>query len=237
MDVAVAPRVLLVEDDRELVSLLVRLLTAEGYAVEHAGDGQRALHLLLTGRHDVVVLDRGLPVADGLSVLAAARARGITTPALVLSARGGTLDRVTGLDGGAQDYLSKPFDVEELLARLRALRRRHLDGASSLRLGDATLDLGTRTVRRGGAPQGSEGAGADGEQAQLIALSQREAALLGVLAARPRKVFTREELRERVFDAATSDSVVDTYVHYCRAKLGPAVIRTVRGVGYRLGAG
>lgn len=216
-------RLLLVEDDRELVRLLSRLLTEEGYDVDHAGDGQRGLHLLLTGGYDVVVLDRGLPVAEGLSVLAAARGRGVTTPTLVLSARGEPADRVAGLDAGAEDYLVKPFDVGELLARLRALRRRHLDAARTLPLGTRVLDLETRLVH------------APGEPAEGVGLSEREASLLATLAGRPGRVYTRGELLSRVFPDADSEAVVDTYVHYCRRKLGREVVRTVRGVGYQLG--
>lgn len=218
-----APRLLLVEDDRELVALLVRLLTGEGYDVEHAGDGQRGLHLLLTGRHDIAILDRGLPVAEGLSVLAAARTRGVTTPTLVLSARGEPGDRVAGLDAGAEDYLVKPFDVGELLARLRALRRRHLDTARSLPLGARVLDLEARVVH----DPSMAGSG--------VTLSEREADLMAMLASRPGRVYSRGELRSRVFPGADTEAVVDTYVHYCRRKLGGGAVRTVRGVGYQLG--
>jgi len=218
------PRLLLVEDDRELVALLTRLLTEEGYDVQHAGDGQRALHLLLTGRYDLAVLDRGLPVVEGLSVLAAARRAGVTTATLVLSARGEPADRVSGLDAGAEDYLGKPFDVAELLARLRALLRRHLDAARSLPLGDRVLDLEARVVRDPRVP----GAG--------VQLSEREAGLLELLASRPGRVYGREELRSRIFPDAESATVVDTYVHYCRRKLGRGVVRTVRGVGYQVGS-
>ncbi len=218
------PRLLLVEDERELAAMLVRLLHDEGYDVQHAGDGQRALHLLLTGSYDVVILDRGLPVTEGLSVLAAARGRGVTSPTLILSARGEPADRVAGLDAGAEDYLVKPFDLGELLARLRALLRRHLDGARTIPLGRRLLDLDTRQVRDPSHP-GAE-----------VALSEREAALLAVLASRPGRVYGRGELRTRVFADADSDAVVDTYVHYCRRKLGRDAVRTVRGIGYQIGS-
>jgi len=214
---------LLVEDDRDLATLLDRVLTDEGYAVSHAADGQRGLHLALTCHFDVLIVDRGLPAVEGLDLIARLRGRGIATPMLVLSARGTTQDRVDGLDAGAEDYLSKPFELAELLARLRALvRRHHGNHAQVLAIPGGALDVATRTVRR-----------TDGAQ---VDLSEREAALLAVLAARPTLVFSRRELLSRVFDEAESETVVDTYVHYCRRKLGRRVISTVRGLGYRLGA-
>lgn len=214
-------KVLLVEDDTELASLLVRVLEAEGYAVTHAPDGQRGLHLALTRDFDVLVVDRGLPAIEGLDLVGRLRGKGVTAPVLVLSARGSTQDRVAGLDAGAEDYLAKPFDLAELLARLRALLRRHRETAPVLRIGTAALDLEARVVR---VEDGSE-----------VELSQREADLLAVLAQRPGQVFTRDDLLARVFSDAESDTVVDTYVHYCRRKLGRGVIRTVRGTGFRIG--
>ena len=220
-DTGVGRSVLVVEDDRALAALLERLLVAEGYAVTVAPDGQRGLHLGLTRAFDVMLIDRGLPAVEGLDLIGRLRGRGVLTPMLVLSARGSTKDRVDGLDAGAEDYLAKPFEVSELLARLRALLRRHRDQAPILTLGRRHLDLATRTVRD-----------ASGEQ---IELSEREAALLAVLAVRPHQVFSRRDLLERVFSEAESENVVDTYVHYCRRKLGRGVIKTVRGLGYRLG--
>lgn len=214
-------RVLLVEDDAELTSLLDRVLVDEGYAVTTAADGHRGLHRALTERFDVIVVDRGLPAVEGLDLIARLRTRGVTTPILVLSARGTTEDRVDGLDAGAEDYLPKPFELTELLARLRALLRRHTDRADQLTVPGGSLDLETRTVRRAG---GAE-----------VDLSEREASLLALLAARPGVVFSRRDLLDRIFDAAESESIVDTYVHYCRRKLGHGVIATVRGLGYRLG--
>jgi two-component system response regulator QseB len=212
---------LLVEDDAELAALLLRVLGSEGYDVTHAPDGQRALHLGLTRDFDVLVVDRGLPGIEGLDLVGRLRGKGLTAPVLVLSARGSTEDRVAGLDAGAEDYLAKPFDVTELLARLRALLRRHRETAPVLRVGTASLDLEARVVRLEG-----------GEEVEL---SQREADLLAVLAQRPGQVFTRDDLLARVFSDAESPTVVDTYVHYCRRKLGKGVIRTVRGTGFRLG--
>lgn len=214
---------LLVEDDRELAGLLLRVLAAEGYDVTHAPDGHTALHLGLTRSFDVLVVDRGLPAVEGLDLIARLRGKGMRAPVLVMSARGSVEDRIEGLDAGAEDYLPKPFEVGELLARLRALLRRHGGQAPVISLGARQLDLATRTVTGGGAPE--------------VELSEREAALLALLAGRPTQVFSRQDLLERVFSDAESESVVDTYVHYCRRKLGRSIIRTVRGLGYRFGAG
>lgn len=214
-------RVLLVEDDPSLVAMLAELLAEENYAVDTALDGQRALHLALTRSYDVVVLDRGLPAIEGLDLLGRLRRKGFTTPILILSAQGSPPDRVEGLNAGAEDYLAKPFDVEELLARLRALCRRHLDGAQVLPIGPRRLDLDNRQVLAPGA--------------EPVQLSPRECDLLVALATRPSRVFSRAELLERVFPDAGSEVAVDTYVHYLRRKLGREVVATVRGRGYQLG--
>jgi two-component system, OmpR family, response regulator QseB len=216
---------LLVEDDRDLAAMLTRLLGEEGYDVTHAPDGQRGLHLGLTRTFALLVIDRGLPAIDGLDLLSRLRGRGIGSPALVLSARGSTADRVDGLDAGAEDYLTKPFDVEELLARLRALQRRHTATAPVLTLGRRVLDIQSRLVLE-----------PDADPASGVALSERECQLLEVLARRPSRVFSRSELLELVFTDAGSEVAADTYVHYCRRKLGRDVIRTVRGLGYQLGS-
>ncbi len=221
-------RLLLAEDDPELSEMLVELLAGEGYAVDAVRDGQSALQRALADVHDIAVLDRGLPHMEGLELLARLRRAGWSTPVLVLSAYGAPGDRVAGLDAGAEDYLAKPFDVEELLARLRALLRRPLDGAETLPVAGGRLDLRARTVSLSTGPT-SMGAPA------VVELSAREAALLAVLAGRPSRVFVREELRDRVFTDAGAPNVVDTYVHYLRRKLGRQVVRTVHGVGYQLG--
>ncbi len=216
------PRLLLVEDDPDLSGLLEGLLGEEGYDVDVARDGQRGLHLGLTGNHDVLIVDRGLPAIEGVDLVRRLRGRAITAPVLLLTARGTTDDRVEGLDAGAEDYLVKPFDVDELLARLRALLRRHRDEAESLSIGSRRLVVDQRMVVGEGHPD--------------VDLSPREAALLEVLARRPERVFSREELLDRVFDDADTTGSVDTYVHYLRRKLGRDVVRTVRGSGYRLGS-
>ncbi len=215
------PQLLLVEDDPGLRTMLTQLLTEDGYRVETAADGQRGLHLGLTQRFDVLVLDRRLPAIDGVDLLGRLRSRGVTTPVLMLSAMANPADRVVGLDAGAEDYLGKPFDVDELLARLRALRRRHLDTARSLPLGDAWLNLDTREVCPNDGPP--------------VRLSDRECALLATLAARPTRVYSRADLLAIVFPEAENEIVVDTYVHYVRRKVGRGVVATVRGRGYQLG--
>jgi two-component system response regulator QseB len=218
-----APTLLIVEDDRALGEMLTDLFSNEGYLVDVAYDGQQGLHRGLTGSYDAMIVDRGLPVMDGSELVAMLRSRDIETPALLLTARGSVRDRVEGLDAGAHDYLVKPFEIPELLARVRALLRRP-DGRSTLRVGGLCLDRLTRTV----SGDIVDGAG--------VELSEREAALLGVLMSAPRRVFTRGQLLDAVFDGVDSLGAVDTYVHYLRRKLGRGIVHTVRGTGYRLGA-
>ena len=215
------PRVLVVEDDRRLASMLADLSAAEGYDVVLAHDGQRALHEGLTREFDVIVLDRGLPVLEGLDVLGRLRAKGIATPTLVLSALGNPADRVEGLNRGAEDYLTKPFDVDELLARLRVLRRRLASTARVLPVPGGRFDQDRREVTT--------------DAGEVVTLSEREADLLGLLARRPQQIFTRDDLLATVFADADDTGVVDTYVHYVRKKLGRGCIVTVRGIGYGIG--
>jgi len=214
-------RLLLVEDDLELTELVTEALVDEGYVVDQAHDGQRGLHLGLTRPYDVMVIDRRLPGLDGLDLVTRLRSRAVPGRALMLTALGSVGDRVAGLDAGADDYLVKPFDLDELSARIRALCRRAADSAEALRIGAGLLDLAVRDVIL---PAGAR-----------VPLSAREFELLRVLAAQPNNVHSRAELRRRVFDEAAAASIVDTYVHYLRRKLGRGVVRTVRGLGYRLG--
>jgi two-component system response regulator QseB len=215
------PALLLVEDDAKLSAMLVRLFEAEGYDVRTASDGHTGLHLALTADPDVVVLDRRLPDGDGLDMLTRMRSGGLTAPVLVLTAYATTADRVAGLDAGAEDYLVKPFEIDELLARLRALLRRPGEQLRVLELGGGHLDVdGVAAVR------------SDGTRVEL---SRAEAGVLEALARRPTRVFSRDELRAEVFPESSADSIVDTYVYYLRRKLGSSVVRTVRGVGYRAG--
>lgn len=215
------PRVLVAEDDSRLAGMLESLLRSDGYEVEIARDGQRALHLGLTETFAAVVLDRGLPAVDGLGVLTRLRANGVTTPVLILSALGTAPDRVDGLNAGAEDYLAKPFDIDELLARIRGLVRRTSSSVPTVRFPGGRLDVGSRTVTL-----------ADGAR---TVLSDREAGLLELLARRPDQVFSRGVLLDEVFADADDPGVVDTYVHHLRKKFGRTLIETVRGVGYRLG--
>ncbi|TDD93338.1 response regulator transcription factor [Actinomadura rubrisoli] len=212
---------LIVEDDRELAVMLAGLFGEQGYAVDLAFDGQRGLHLALGRGHDALIVDRGLPDGDGAELVLRLRRRAVTAPVLLLTAFGAVADRVAGLDAGAEDYLVKPFEIDELLARVRALHRRHLDQARMLPLGAGWFDPEARIVQL-----------PDGER---VTLSGRECRLLRALATRPRHVHTRASLRQCVFDGARTESIVDTYVYYLRNKLGQGVVRTVRGVGYRVG--
>ncbi len=218
---SVAPRLLLVEDDPQLSEMLAALLTEEGYVVVVAGDGQRGLHLGLAQTFDLLVLDRGLPAIEGLELLTRLRRAGVLTPALVLSALSNPADRVQGLDAGAEDYLGKPFDLDELLARLRALLRRNVDRSEVVVVPGGNLDRVTRSVRM--------------DNGEDVALTEREAALLDVLARNSGRVLSRADLLDLVFESSGEENLVDTYVHYLRRKLGRGVVETVRGLGYRLG--
>jgi two-component system, OmpR family, response regulator QseB len=220
-DQAEKPALLLVEDDVELVSLLRPLIAGEGYEVDVAHDGQRGLHLGLRNAYRVMVIDRRLPGMDGLDLLTRLRRRAVSARVLILTALGAHSERVRGLDAGADDYLAKPFDLDELLARIRALDRRFADQADLLPLGAGFLDKQARTVVR---PDGGR-----------VPLTEREFDLLSTLAARPRDVHPRDRLRTQVFPDTAAQSAVDTYVYYLRRKLGPQIVRTVRGLGYQIG--
>lgn len=213
-----APLLLVVEDDRALSAMLVELFLGEGYRVDAVFDAQQGMHRGLTRDYDALVVDRGLPVMDGVDLIALLRSRGIATPALILTGRGAVEDRVEGLDAGAQDYLVKPFEMPELLARVRALLRRTDDAATVLNVGGLRLDLLTR-------------------RANDVELTDRECALLATLMQSPGRVFSRPQLLTHAFDGVDSDGAVDLYVHYLRRKLGKKVIATVHGSGYRFGLG
>jgi len=216
-------RILLVEDDESLSSGLKLALERAGYTVEHVGDGLQAVAALADNRFDLAVLDLGLPGLDGTEVLARARRGGNALPVLVLSARDAVRDRIVALDLGADDYLIKPFDIDELLARLRVLERRRAGSSvNQLRLGDLQLDLAAMSVRW---------------KNQEVELQHREFMLLKRLAEHPNKVFSRDELEESMYgwgDGVASNAV-DVYVHHLRRKIDPGIIRTVRGMGYRIG--
>ncbi|MCE3001389.1 MAG: response regulator [Xanthomonadaceae bacterium] len=215
-------RILLVEDDPLLGEGIQTALRRAAVAVDWLTDGAAALAALRDGGFDVVVLDLGLPRLDGLSVIRAARAAGVTTPVLVLTARDRVADRVQALDLGADDYLGKPFDPDELLARIRALHRR-ASGQAQPQLGrePLLLDPVNFGVRWHGRP---------------VDLPRREFALLRALLEQEGRIVGREALQQRLYgwdDDVASNSLV-VHVHHLRRKLDPALIRTVRGVGYSL---
>jgi two-component system OmpR family response regulator len=216
---------LVVEDDLKLQRVLARGLTLEGYAVDVAGTGDAALDAASAQDYDAIVLDVMLPGPDGFEVCRTLRRRGRAMPILMLTALTDVDDRIRGLDEGADDYLVKPFDFGELLARLRALTRRGAVRSDSLELGDLRVDLAARVVTRG---------------ERRIVLTERELAVFEVLAAQPGRVVTRAELLDRVWshNYDGTPGVVDVYVGYLRRKLehetGPPLIRTVRGVGFVL---
>ncbi|RKR29929.1 response regulator transcription factor [Arthrobacter oryzae] len=220
MTTADRPSLLLVEDDAVLGPLIAELLDPD-YRVRLVTDGQDGLHLGLTEAWDVMVIDRGLPVMDGISLIAALRAKGITAPILILTALGDAQEKVRGLDAGANDYVTKPFDAGELAARLRALTRTFAPVPAALTIGNWELDPALRSVRS-----------VYGHSVQLTA---KEGQLLAALAAEPGRVFTRDELLAAHFHASDQPGVIDTYVHHLRRKISKAVIRTVHGVGYQIG--
>lgn len=213
-------RVLLVEDDRMIGEGAAGVLRAEGHATDWVQDGDAADLALRTHDYDLVLLDLGLPGRDGLRVLRELRARGGTVPVLVVTARDAVRERIAGLDAGADDYLVKPFDVDELLARMRALQRRSAGrGHSRLRFGDVTVDVAAREATRGGEP---------------VQLSAREWAVLEPLLARPGAVLSRAQLEEKLYGwgEEIQSNAIEVYVHGLRRKLGSDFIRTIRGVGY-----
>jgi two-component system OmpR family response regulator len=219
-------RLLLVEDDPKLARAVSRGLRHEGFAVDVAGDGEAALIDARVWDYDAIVLDVMLPGRDGFGVCRALRERGCWAPVLMLTARGHVADRIGGLDAGADDYLVKPFDFGELLARLRALLRRvPFERPPLLEVGDLRVDPATHAVTRAGEP---------------VELSAREFALLEYLARHPGEAVSRTRLIEHVWDANFEGSlnIVDVYVGYLRRKLEQPferpLIRTIRGVGYAL---
>jgi two-component system, OmpR family, response regulator MprA len=218
----VAERVLVVDDDPPLRRMLERTLIAEGFEVTTAADGGAALVAAERSAPDVIVLDVAMPVLDGIAVCRRLRGKGLPTPILMLTARDAVPDRVAGLESGADDYLVKPFAVQELIARIRALTRRGVDIGTLLSYADMTLNVETRMVTRTG---------------QEVELTGREAALLELLLREPGRTVTREHAIDHIWDGAAEANVVDRYVTRLRRKLGePPLIRTVRGAGFALRA-
>ncbi len=219
-------RLLVVEDEKKVSSFIKKGLEEEGYAVDVAFDGKTGLEMAMDAVHDLIVLDIHLPGMDGLSVLHELRLKKVSTPVLLLTVRANIEDKVLGLDAGADDYLTKPFAFQELVARIRALLRRQTDAKLPvLRFADLTLDPASRTVLRGG---------------RKIDLTAKEYSLIDYFIRNPGRVLTRAMIADHVwdynFDSMTN--IIDVYVNYLRRKIDsdrePKLIHTVRGVGYVL---
>ncbi len=221
-------RILVVEDEKKVASFIKKGLEEEGHAVDVAADGEEGLAMALARVHDLLILDIRLPKMDGLRVLQALRQDHVTAPVLLLTVRATIEDKVLGLDAGADDYLTKPFAFQELVARVRALLRRRAEAEPTvLQIGDLRLDPARRIVCRGG---------------EKIDLTPREFALLDYFMRNPGRVLTRTMIAEHVWDYSfdTSTNVIDVYVNYLRKKIDtarePKLLHTVRGVGYVLKA-
>jgi len=215
-------RVLVVEDEIRLSRQLAKVLTEAGYAVDRATDGSQADFLANTEQYDVVILDLGLPKIDGLTLLRQWRSAGILTPVLILTARGSWHEKVQGIDGGADDYVSKPFRMEEILARIRALIRRASGLAQpELRCGALELDPRTARVSISGVP---------------VKLTSHEFRVLSYLMHHSDQVVSRTELTEHIYaqDLDRDSNTVEVFVARLRRKLGASFIETVRGLGYRM---
>jgi two-component system OmpR family response regulator len=220
-------RLLIVEDEIKLANVLRRGLEQEGYAVDAVADGSDAIWMASENDYDCIVLDVMIPGQDGIEVCRALRSRSVWTPIIIVTARGAVQDKVRGLDVGADDYLTKPFSFEELVARVRALiRRGAVERPAELMIGELSLDPARRRVVRGG---------------REISLTPKEFSLLEFFMRHPGEVLTRTRIREHVWDWSFegSSNVVDVYVRYLREKIDrpfpTPLIRTVRGVGYAIG--
>lgn len=215
-------RILLIEDDIMIGKAVQHGLSQAGFAVDWVTDGRAAELSLANGVYDLAVLDLGLPKKDGMAILATLRGQGNPMPVLIASARDTVRDRIAGLEAGADDYVLKPFDLDELVARVRALLRRHAgSGSPLLRFGALVLDPARRSVMKDGEP---------------VELSAKEFAILEALMQRPGAVLSREKLEESVYGWGdeVGSNVVEVHLHHLRKKLGTAAIKNVRGVGYRV---
>ena len=215
-------RLLLVEDDSMIGEAARQGLRQEGHTVDWVRDGREADAAVAAAPYDAVLLDLGLPRRDGLALLKSWRAHNVTVPVLIITARDAVSDRVSGLDAGADDYLVKPFDLDELSARVRAVARRRSGRAESvIRIGELEIESSTKHVRWKGAD---------------VTLSPREYALLEALANRPGAYLTRAQLEERLYgwDEEIASNAVEVHIHGLRRKLDPELIRNVRGMGYTL---
>lgn len=219
--------VLIVEDDSSVARFLKQAMREAGYSVQSAGDGVEAFDLARVSAFDLILLDVMIPRMDGFEVCRQLRASKVMTPILIITARDALEDKIEGLDSGADDYIVKPFQIAELLARARALLRRGTSSPAILRVGDLTLDPATRQAARGG---------------KTIYLSATEYSLLEYLMRNAGRVLTRSMILEHVwqYDFEGNDNVLDVYISYLRGKIDkghdPALIHTVRGVGYRMDA-
>lgn len=213
-------KILLIEDDRMIGEAMIAALRQAGYAVDWVRDGHQADTALRAPAYDAVLLDLGLPGIDGLTLLRALRAQGNRVPVLIVTARDAVKSRIDGLDAGADDYLLKPFDADEMLARLRALIRRSAGRAEPVyAFGDVIVDTVARKVELRGA---------------AVALSGREWAVLEPLVARPGHILSRAQLEEKLYGwgEEISSNTVEVHIHKLRRKLGAALIRNIRGLGY-----
>ena len=213
---------LLVEDDATLAHGLLKALRNKGFAINHVSSGRDALHVIATEPPDIVILDLGLPDIDGLQVLNKLRAKDADLPVLLLTARDSLNDKVAGLDSGADDYLAKPFEMEELMARVRALSRRvNTAGTHVMSIGEVSLDTVNQQVTRTGQP---------------VEMRRREYMLLRVLMENAGRVQTRDHLENKLYSwgEEVSSNALEVHIHRLRKKLGSDFIQTVRGVGYTL---
>jgi DNA-binding response OmpR family regulator len=219
------PHILIVEDEIRIASFIQKGLRSQGFTTTVVTDGEQVLDVVASSTFDLLILDLGLPSKDGFQVLQELRGQGEHLPVIILSARGDINDKVAGLEGGADDYMTKPFRFEELLARVRLRLRNHRTSKDTtdltLRSGNVVLDLRTRQVKIGD---------------RFIELPAREFAMLEMFCRHPGQVISREQLLDHVwgYDYNPGSNIVDVYIGYLRKKLGSKIVETVRGMGYRL---